>query len=161
MNASLFEDSVVVEVDGWLKLNASLFEGRRGWFSQEALLAALLACVIIVFGLKLFQTSVFSTGERLKSLEFEEKTLYEADVLLKSCPPQGLAECKNGFVKAHVLFPRAFSEYSGNGFAEATRDGVVVARTRNAGLAGGACVSRIAVVDGKAAVVKACAGTVD
>lgn len=105
-------------------------------FSLDFILAAVISLALLSSFVSVFLTISNNLREGISFAAMEERTLFKADFLLKTCYPEGIALCDGSFVYSHVADSRAVLDFpvSGEGF----------------------CVKRIVVQSGVLKVLRSC-----
>lgn len=144
---------------------------RRASFSLDALIAVILVSCTLALGLYAVKASVFVFSSEASNALREQEAMVFADYLLKNCYGNqqgvGLIKCSDLMGFSHVLDEKALAELGSRqekafpGFEDAFvaiklgGKEIYAVGKRNAERAG-FCVSRIALLEDKQVVLRAC-----
>jgi len=144
-------------------------ERHRGFFSTDAGMAALLVTLAALTCIASLKASANALAWEAGLGSSESTALRLADHLLKECEWPGLSECDSHFAYSHVLSRAKVLALDGSGDALEKMLGggknvsIQVTDIRGKTIAstgvaeGGACVKRIACLDGAEVLLEACA----
>ena len=76
-------------------------------FSWDFVAAIVLFLALCSSFLVVFTSSSTALREGIAQGEEQRASLLQADLLLKTCFPEGVAYCENGFLHSHVAHPQA------------------------------------------------------
>ncbi len=76
-------------------------------FSWDFVAAIVLFLALCSSFLAVFTSSSMALHEGIVQAEKQRAALLRADLLLKTCFPEGIAYCENGFLHSHVEHPQA------------------------------------------------------
>lgn len=126
----------------------NLLEKRRGFFSNDVLVAVILVTMIFVVALYAFKTNLGALSSESRMLEKERNALSAADALVKEL----VAEKDGAFVKSHEIDLGKIAQ-ARERFGKAVKSIRVNPETGG----GGICVRRIALASGKEIFIEVCA----